>query len=75
MPPEQDPDGTSSGDQPTAPQNLEEAQSRLSEALLELGDEALTLEQALDILDLVRIANSLEALEPPEPSAGALPDR
>ena len=75
MPPEQDPDGTPSGDQPAPPQNLDEARAQLSEALLELGNEALTLEQALDILDLVRIANSLEALEPPKRTGGALPDR
>ncbi len=62
--------------QPPEPQNLDEARSRLSEALLELGDAPLTLDQALDILDLVRITNSLEALEPPDRQAGgALPDR
>ncbi len=75
MPPEQDQDGTPSGDQPTPPRNLDEARAQLSEALLELGDTPLSLEQALDILDLVRIANSLEALEPPERTGGALPDR
>ena len=75
MPPEPE-DGTPSGDEPTEPQSLDEARSQLSEALLELGDTPLSLEQALDILDLVRIANSLEALTPPERSAGgALPDR
>ena len=62
--------------EPAEPQNVEEARSRLSEALLELGDAPLTLDQALDILDLVRITNSLEALTPPDRQAGgALPDR
>ena len=62
--------------QPPEPQNLDEARSRLSEALLELGDAPLTLDQALDILDLVRITNSLEAMTPPDRQAGgALPDR
>ena len=74
IPPEPE-DGTPSGDQPTPPRNLDEARAQLSEALLELGDTPLSLEQALDILDLVRIANSLEALEPPERTGGALPDR
>jgi len=75
MPPELEPGGERPED-PGEPQSLEDVQERLSEALLELGDEALTLEQALDILDLVRIANSLEGLEPPERTAGgALPDR
>ena len=75
MPPEQEPGGERPED-PGEPQSLEDVQERLSEALLELGDEALTLEQALDILDLVRIANSLEGLEPPErTTGGALPDR
>ena len=70
-----EPGDTPSGDQP-GPQNLDEARTQLSEALLELGDEALTLEQALDILDLVRITNSLDALTPPERgSGGPLPDR
>ena len=62
--------------QPPEPQNLDEARSRLSEALLELGDAPLSLDQALDILDLVRITNSLEAMTPPDRQAGgALPDR
>ena len=61
--------------EPSAPQTLEDAQAQLSAALLELGDEALTLDQAFDILDLVRIANSLESLEPREAGPGALPDR
>ncbi len=61
---------------PNEPENVDEAQDQLEEALTELGDGPLTLEQALDILDLVRIANSLESLEaPPRTSGGALPDR
>ena len=79
-PPEEgDGDGTPAdpgdpGGEPSA-QTLEDAQAQLSEALLELGDEVLTLEQALDILDLVRVANSLESLEPRETGPSALPDR
>ncbi|MXW35055.1 MAG: VWA domain-containing protein [Chloroflexi bacterium] len=61
---------------PAAPDNVDDAREQLSAAILELGDAPLTLEQALQILDLVRITNSLEALEPPERTAGgALPDR
>lgn len=61
---------------PAAPNNVEDAREQLSAAILELGDAPLTLEQALQILDLVRITNSLDALEPPERTdGGALPDR
>ena len=76
-PPDQgDQQDNRAADPPPEPQNLDEARSRLSEALLELGDAPLTLDQAIDILDLVRITNSLEALTPREREAGgALPDR
>ena len=61
---------------PLQPRNLDDAREQLSEAILELGDAPLSLEQALAILDLVRITNSLEAMESPEREAGgALPDR
>ena len=62
--------------EPGPPPTLDDARAQLSDALLQLGDEALTLEQALAILDLVRLANSLESLAPPDRGAGgALPDR
>ena len=76
----QDPDASGSEDappgRPSGPPaaTLEDAQSRLSEALLELGDEALSLDDAISILDLVRIASELEALEP-RPGGGGLADR
>lgn len=74
-PPQQQGDAPGERD-PAAPDNVDDAREQLSEAILELGDAPLTLEQALDILDLVRITNSLEALEPPDRQAGgALPDR
>ena len=69
-----DPDGAGGGD-PSPPQTLADAQAQLSESLLVLGDQALTLDQALDILDLVRIANSLESLQPREAGPDPLPDR
>ena len=72
---EDDPSNAASSGDPSAPQTLEEAQARLSEALLELGDQALTFDQALEILDLVRVANSLESLEPRGAGPSPLPDR
>ena len=58
------------------PRTLDDARAELSEALLRLGDEALTPEQATAILDLVRTANSLDALDAEAaPRGGGLPDR
>ena len=63
------------GDGPMPPTTVEDAQALLSEALLRLGDDALTLEDAISILDLVRVTNELESLEPRTGGAGGLPDR
>ena len=67
--------GAAGGGAPAAPQTLAHAQAQLSESLLALGDQALTIDQALEILDLVRAANSLESLRPREAGPAALPDR
>ena len=75
MPPRQQGDAPGERD-PAQPDTVDQARDQLSAAILELGDAPLTLEQALQILDLVRITNSLEALEPPDrPGGDALPDR
>ena len=70
-------DGAPGGDgADAAPRTLDDARAELSEALLRLGDETLTREQAMSILDLVRTANALGALEAGDAArGGALPDR
>ena len=70
------PGGLGTPGAPRGPSTLDEAQAQLSAAVLRLGDEALGLADALALLDLVRTANALDALDPRgNGGGGGLPDR
>ena len=56
---------------PDQPATLEDARAQLLEEALRIGDEALTLEDAIALLELVRLASELEALEPRGGGGGA----
>ena len=60
---------------PRGPSALDEARAQLSAAVLRLGDEALSAADALALLDLVRAANALDALDPRAGGGARLPDR
>ena len=69
--------GSTGGGDPGAPGDattLEEAQQALEGALTD-SDQELTLEEALQILDLVRQVNAFASLEPSLPDSGPLPSR
>ena len=61
--------------QPPPPTTLEDARALLSEEALRIGNEALTLEDAIALLDLIRRTSALEALEPRGGGAGGAGDR
>ena len=54
---------------------LEQARAKLSESILTTSDEMLSLEEALSLLDLVRLTNQLGSLEHQRDPKGRLPDR
>jgi len=56
------------------PQTLDDARALLAEEALRIGDEALTIEDAIALLELVRRASELEALAP-RGAAGGPGDR
>lgn len=56
------------------PQTLDDARALLAEEALRIGDEALTIEDAIALLELVRRASELEALAP-RGAAGGPNDR
>jgi len=53
---------------------LQEARQALAAAIAESGTE-VTVEQALDLLDLVRLVNRLQELERSDPGGGNFPAR
>ncbi len=57
------------------PMTIEAARALLAEEALRIGNEALTLEDALALLELVRRTSELEALEPRGGGAGTPGDR
>lgn len=59
---------------PGGEQNLEEAREALADAIVESGTE-VTLAQALELLDLVRLVTRLEALERSSSPGGNFPAR
>ena len=61
--------------QPPQPSTIEDARALLSEEALRIGNEALTLEDAIALLDLIRRTSALEALEPRGGGAGGAGDR
>ena len=56
---------------PEQPSSLEDARALLAEEALRIGDEALTIEDAIALLELVRRASELEALDPRGGAGGA----
>ena len=46
------------------PPTLDEARAQLAEEALRIGDETLTIEDAIALLELVRRTSELEALAP-----------
>ena len=81
QPPPSDPSGDSPAGEAGAqaatqqPSTIEDARALLSEEALRIGDEALTLEDAIALLELVRRASELDALEPRGGGAGGPGDR
>ena len=81
QPPPSDPSGDSPAGEAGAqaatqqPTTIEDARTLLSEEALRIGDEALTLEDAIALLELVRRTSELEALEPRGGGAGGPGDR
>jgi Ca-activated chloride channel family protein len=74
-PSDADPSATSGNeDQPGQQQSLQEAREALADAIVESGTE-VTLEQALELLDLVRLVNRLAALERSDSAGGNFPAR
>ena len=65
------PGGPGGQPDPDQPSTLEDARALLSEEALRIGDETLTLEDAIALLELVRLASELEALEPRGGGGGA----
>ncbi|HJM75374.1 MAG TPA: VWA domain-containing protein [Dehalococcoidia bacterium] len=60
--------------QPTEQQTLQEARQALADAIVESGSE-VTVEQALELLDLVRLVNRLQELERSDSGGGNFPAR
>lgn len=69
--PSSDPQG---GSEETEQQSLEDAEQALAEALVDSGTE-VTLEEALELLDLVRLVNQLQAQQRSSSPGGNFPAR